>query len=115
MRLSVHHKTEYRYPQPVYSNVNELRLIPRTSKRQKLVSSLITVLPASRLKHYEDLNLNIVHYFEVPQPHNRLDISCQIVVETFVRTDYANLPYGFSHSDLSRCQVMDDCHPYLQD
>ena len=115
MRLSVQHKTEYRYPEPVHSNANELRLIPRTSKRQKLVSNMVTVIPATRLKHYEDLNQNLVHYFEVQRPHNKLDINCQIVVETFARVDYASLPYGFSHSDLGRCQKMEDCHPYLQD
>ncbi len=114
MRLSVYHKTEYLYPEPVRNNVNELRLSPRTSRRQRVVSSLITILPACRLKHYEDLNLNHVHYFEITQPHARLSISTHFVVDTPKRVDYDNLPYGFLHDDLDKCQYMENCHPFLQ-
>lgn len=114
MRLIVNHKTEYIYPEPVCNSVNELRLTPRSSRRQTLESNLLTILPACRLKHYEDLNLNLVHYFEIPNPHNRLVINSRIIVNTSAGVDYTNLPYGFLHTDLDKCKFLEECHPYLQ-
>ncbi|MEX0329809.1 MAG: transglutaminase domain-containing protein [Puniceicoccaceae bacterium] len=114
MRLQVHHHTEYLYGNPVSDNINELRLTPRCNRRQDCESSFISILPASRLSHYEDLNINRVHRFEIPQPHSRLVIDSRATVVTFPYVDFDNLPYGFLHCELGGCRYLEECHPFLQ-
>jgi len=114
MRLQVFHRTEYAYTDDVSNNSNELRLTPKITRTQTLVSSLINVLPAARLSHYNDLNFNRVHHFIVPYSHRRLVIESRSVVDTFELFSANNMPYGFLHDDLGYCHDLDDCHPFLQ-
>ena len=114
MRLRLHHRTEYRYSEPVSNNANELRLQPPTTLWQSCESSFISVLPGVRLAHYEDLNVNVVHYFEISQPHSRLVIDSRATVNTKCKVNFDKLPYGFLHRDLDCCRNMEDCHPFLQ-
>jgi transglutaminase-like putative cysteine protease len=114
MRLRVHHRTEYYYPEPVSSNANELRLSPLDTPHQRCESSFITILPAVALSHYRDFNFNTVNYFEVAVPHNRLVIETRSVVVTDHRVDYANLPYGFPHRELDELRIHSECHTFLQ-
>lgn len=115
MRLQVFHRTEYAYADDVTNNSNELRLTPKITRTQTLVSSLINVLPAARLSHYNDLNFNRVHHFLVPNQHRKLVIESRSVVDTFKLFSSENMPYGFLHKDLGCCQDLDECHPFLQD
>ena len=115
MRLRVHHRTEYVYAQPVTESVNELRLYPSETRWQVCEASYIGVLPATRLKHYEDLHLNRVHRFEVARPHDRLVIDSRATVLTRGKVDFGKLPYGSLHRDLEACRQREECHPYLQD
>lgn len=114
MRLRLHHRTEYRYSEPVTSNSNELRLTPPTTRHQVCESSFISVLPGARLSHYEDLNVNRVHHFEINESHQRLVVESRAVVSTRRKVDFDRLPYGFSHEELARCRALEDCHPFLQ-
>ena len=115
MRLRVHHRTEYRYSTPVSESVNELRLCPPNTRFQTRESSLISVLPACRLTHYDDLNVNRVHLFEISEPHSGLVIESRAVVVTTCKVDFDHLPYGFSHTDLRNCRENEDCFMALQD
>ncbi len=114
MRLRVHHRTEYLYSAPVTDSVNELRLTPPSTRYQTCESSLISVIPAARLTHYEDLNVNRVHHFEVTEPHLRLVIDSRTTVTTRRKVDFDRLPYGFHHSELGICRELEECHPFLQ-
>lgn len=80
MKLSVLHRTVFHYGGPVTDSVNELRLEPRTFPFQKTLSSLIRVLPATRMKKFQDLFLNTTHYFEIPGTHDRLEVESRIRV-----------------------------------
>lgn len=115
MRLRVFHRTEYYYSAPVSDSVNELRLSPPDTRWQDCEYSMISVLPAARLTHYEDLNLNRIHRFEIPEPHQRLVIESRAQVNTRQKVDFEELPYGFLHADLHRCRFLEECHIYLQD
>lgn len=115
MLLRLHHRTEYRYSEAVTSNSNELRMTPITTRWQKLEGNIISVLPATRLTSYEDLNQNKVSHFEIAEPHSRLVIDCRASVITSCKVDFDNLPYGYSHNDLPRCLALEDCYPFLQD
>lgn len=114
MRLRVHHRTDYHYSEPVLDNINELRLRPLDTRWQRCESSVISVLPASRLRHYEDLHYNRVHYFELTEAHSKLRIESRAVVVTKLKVDFQQLPYGFSHADLGSCRQLEECHPFLQ-
>jgi len=115
MWLQVHHRTVYHYIEAVTQNTNELRLTPRDCRWQFCESAFITVLPATRLSHYTDLNWNRVHHFEISTPHRQLVIESRARVHTRSKVSYDRLPYGFSHQDLGRCRRVEDCHPFLQD
>ena len=114
MRLQVHHRTEYSYAEDVINNCNELRLTPKITRCQELASSLIHVLPATRLTHYNDLNFNRVHHFLVANPHRRLVIESRSVVDTTPLYGAHAMPFGFTHQALERCRDLDDCYPFLQ-
>ncbi|MCB1232021.1 MAG: transglutaminase family protein [Verrucomicrobiae bacterium] len=115
MRFRVHHRTEYHYSAVVSESVNELRLCPPTTLWQECEHSFISVLPACRLTHYEDLNQNRIHHFEIARAHDRLVIDSRTQVLTKPKVDFDSLPYGFHHDDLPRCRFSEICYPYLQD
>jgi len=115
MRLRVKHKTSYRYEDIVTYNVNEMHLRPRENDWQQVDSFLLKVLPAVRLRHYFDFYLNMVHFFDIPARHRRLDIEAEMEVVTTSRIDLNALPYGFSHADLFLCRELEICCDFLKD
>ncbi len=114
MRLQVYHRTEYAYGDAVTNNNNELRLTPKITRNQEVESNFISVLPATKLSRYNDLNFNRVHHFTIPQPHDRLVIESRFKVKTSKLFELDNLPYGFLHQDLHRCNQIEECHTFLQ-
>jgi transglutaminase-like putative cysteine protease len=81
------HRTTFHYGAPVRDSVNTLRLEPRTFPYQKTISSLVRVLPATRLRRFTDLFQNVTHHFDLPEPHSKLEIESRIRVH--------NLPLVF--------------------
>jgi transglutaminase-like putative cysteine protease len=79
-RLAVLHRTTFNYALPVTDSVNTLRLEPRTFPYQKTLSALVRVLPATRLRRFTDLFQNVTHHFELPAPHDKLEIESRIRV-----------------------------------
>jgi len=82
MKLQVVHRTRYDYASPVRASYNEARLQPTSCEGQECHSFILRVLPATRLSHYHDFYNNIVHFFEVPEPHGFLAIESASVVTT---------------------------------
>ena len=80
MKLSVLHRTTFHYGMPVINSANTLRLEPCDFPCQKLLSSFIRVIPATRLKRFTDLFQNVTHYFELPNPHSKLEIESRLRV-----------------------------------
>jgi transglutaminase-like putative cysteine protease len=114
MRLSVLHRTTFHYGAPVSHSLNTLHLEPRTFPYQKTLSSLIRVIPATRLRRFTDLFQNVTHHFELPDPHVKLEIESRLRVH--------NLPLDIS--DASRAATVDGYNessireriwPYLQE
>jgi transglutaminase-like putative cysteine protease len=60
MKLQVFHRTHYSYAAPVRDSFNELRLQPSDADGQRRLNFILKVLPATRLSHYLDFNLNCV-------------------------------------------------------
>lgn len=115
MRLRVYHRTEYTYASSVTQSSNELRLCPLDTPFQRCESFFPGVIPATRLTHFRDLFSNVVHYFELPEPHDRLVIETRATVLTQSKVDYGAFPYGMKHLDLPQCLEREECYPFLQD
>lgn len=82
MLLEVRHVTQYHYAEPVRESVMELWMQPQKSVRQRLVSFDLDLDPAAQLFSYADPFGNAVYHFDVPQPHDRLNIVARSAVET---------------------------------
>jgi transglutaminase-like putative cysteine protease len=113
MKLRILHRTEYRYALPVRNNNNELRVTPIENVRQRTILHLVRVLPAVKMRRYQDLYRNMVYFFEVEEPHKSLEIDVSSVVETSAPPLEA-LPKDAPLSALARPEVTESLQPYLQ-
>ena len=114
MRIQVYHRTEYVYAEEVKDSTNELRLTPKITNFQSVDSSFISILPATRLKRYEDLNFNRVHHFTIPQAHKRLIIESRSIVQTKKNCNIYAPPHDIKCSELENYRKLEECHSFLQ-
>src|SRR5215469_10263699 len=82
MLLEIRHVTQYHYVEPVRESVMELWMQPQKSATQRLLSFELELDPAAQLFTYADSFGNAVYHFDVPQPHERLEIIARAAVET---------------------------------
>ena len=80
MKWEVIHRTEYHYAAPVRDSFNEAHLQPFSDEHQLVEHFLLKVLPAARLRHHRDFYSNVVHHFEIPEPHSSLLVESQLRV-----------------------------------
>jgi transglutaminase-like putative cysteine protease len=99
MRLTIHHQTVYEYPRSVTNSVNEVWLRPLSDERQSCLSFRLTTTPYSEPRPYTDYYGNTVYHFDIPEPHNRLEIVADAEVmtqepdvESILKSD--TTPYG---------------------
>jgi transglutaminase-like putative cysteine protease len=112
MRFQIVHRTRYAYASPVKESFNEIRLKPVTNEHQNVESFLLKIIPPSRLRHYDDFYKNVVHHFEVPEPHS----SVLVEALTTVSTKSIALPLDATPAPLSRlpeCAKTERCFDYL--
>ena len=112
MKLQVIHSTRYEYSRPVRESHNEARLHPTSLDGQVLHSFLLKVIPATRLRHYEDFFLNYVHFFDIPDAHDFLTVESVSVVSTvqnLVVPETGVIPMGL----LRACSRMEECYDFL--
>ena len=60
IKLKIHHKTTYRFHQPVSLWPHRLMLRPRESRDLRLVSSTVTVTPAATVTWAQDVFGNAI-------------------------------------------------------
>ncbi len=82
MRLSIDHQTGFRYSSPVRSSFNEARMTPASTEQQTVWSSRVTIDPAAWSFTYTDYWNTTVTTFELHEPHSRLTVQANSVVET---------------------------------
>ena len=82
MLLEVRHVTQYHYAETVRESVMEVWMQPQKGIRQRLVSFELELDPAAQLFSYADPFGNAVYHFDVPQPHDRLNIVARSAIET---------------------------------
>jgi transglutaminase-like putative cysteine protease len=110
--LAVRHRTVFRYAGAVRNSVNTLHLEPRDFLFQRTLSAFIKVIPATRLRRFDDLFGNVTHHFELSSEHDRLEIESMVKVR--------NLPLHITnrgYSDGMDCYddptIREHCWQYL--
>jgi len=114
MKLSVLHRTTFRYPYPVTESVNTLHLEPRTFPFQKTLSSIIRVLPATRLRRFPDLLENVTHHFELPEAHGHLEIESRLRVHNLA-LEISPAARAATMADFADPQIRERTWLYLQE
>src|SRR5580700_6829054 len=82
MLLEIRHVTQYHYAEFVRESVMEVWMQPQKSATQRLLSFELETDPGAQLFSYADSFGNAVYHFDVPQPHDRLEIVARSAVET---------------------------------
>jgi transglutaminase-like putative cysteine protease len=80
--LSIAHETDYRYSGDAVESHMELRLRPSSGDGQIVVRHRLNVRPDAQVRGYVDGFGNQVQYFNLHQPHDRLEILSELTVET---------------------------------
>ena len=95
MRYKIKHITEYKYNASVSHCYNLAHMIPRESRRQKRISSQVSVTPvAGATSTREDYFGNSAYHFEIQRPHKKLVISSSCEVETQPQDGNVTLDLG---------------------
>ena len=81
-RISVRHRTGYKYATTARSSYNEARMTPITGDGQHTLESRLEVAPRARPLRYVDYWGTVVDAFDVHVPHTELVVSATSVVET---------------------------------
>src|SRR5258708_31605064 len=80
MKWEIIHRTQFMYASPVKASFNEARLPPFSDEWQTGDHFLLKVLPAAQLRHHHDFYSNVVHPFEITEPHNTLLVESHLRV-----------------------------------
>ncbi|HEX2023072.1 MAG TPA: transglutaminase family protein [Acidimicrobiales bacterium] len=81
-RVSVRHRTAYRYGGEVRSSYNEARVTPLTTQGQLVIEASVQVSPPAPTFRYWDYWGTLVDAFDVHEPHTELAVTGTSVVET---------------------------------
>lgn len=81
MIFRVRHTTRFVYEKPAYESHNEVRMTPRASAGQRILSSTVEVKPQAAVLPFRDAFGNQVHAISVHPPHDELEISAIAEVE----------------------------------
>lgn len=82
VKLEITHTTEYEYSAPAIESISELRVCPRNTARQRVLSHYTEVQPQMPLDSYEDYYGNRVQTLSMPVRHTRLHVTSHSEVET---------------------------------
>ena len=109
-RLEIVHTTKYTYEDDVYSSYNEVRMTPKNTSNQLLLSSSIAVSPRASLYNYFDYFGTSVTYFDLHRRHNNLDITSSSHVEL---DDPHERGIRLTHSEMGDPNFLDAFSEYL--
>lgn len=81
MFYAIRHFTRYRYSRPVGQSAMEARMHPRSEYSQRCFTFQLAVSPRARIFSYNDHIGNIIHHFDIPEPHSQLTIIADALVD----------------------------------
>lgn len=83
LRLSIVHRTGYRYEAPVRASKNEARMTPAETPYQRIIEQSFEIAPEpSHRSTYRDYFGAIVEAFEIRDPHDELGVASRTIVDT---------------------------------
>ena len=82
MLLSVEHKFAFEYDGYISESFLELRVQPKVTAQQQVLSFGLAVGPPTRVFRYVDWNDNVTHHFTITKFHDRIAVTTQSIVET---------------------------------
>lgn len=82
MLLRVVHRTRFDYSAEVSQAYSEVRKTPPDTSLQRIVSSTLSVSPPTKIVAHRDYFNNIVHHFNILEPHSVVDVVAESIVET---------------------------------
>jgi transglutaminase-like putative cysteine protease len=80
MFYAIRHFTRYRYSQPVWQSMMEVRMHPRSEGSQRCFIFQLSVNPRARIFAHSDSRGNLVHHFDLPSRHRHLTIISDALV-----------------------------------
>ncbi len=113
MRWDIVHRTEYRYATPARESFNQIRLQPMTTEGQQIERFELKIQPAARLQHYRDFFANVVHHFEIPEPHQALLIESNVTGLTRPPTQVPEDARLFPLARIGETARSLQCHDFL--
>lgn len=112
--LRVRHLTCYDYHDRVWDSFNEARLRPVSDTSQVCRDFQLRIEPTASVRDYPDFYGNCVHYFDVPQPHERLEVEACSIIATHPDTRGA-VPEDTPFSALDDSAEVEDYFDFLND
>ena len=98
MRYRVRHSTHYTYAARVTSCYNVAYVLPRDTRRQKCISSRVTVSPQPAVaRSRTDYFGNQAYHFEIQQPHQELVITVASEIQVSQLEKGLKLDLGISY------------------
>jgi len=94
MHFAIRYLTEYRYDAPVTDNLNALRVMPATTRSQRVDDFGVRVDPESRLHQHLDYFGTTVIEFGISRPHDHLQIDVRARVKTTAPDDPPDEPWS---------------------
>jgi transglutaminase-like putative cysteine protease len=113
MKWDILHRTRYSYTLPVKNSFNEVRLKPLSNEEQTVDTFLLKVLPATKLSHYTDFYLNMVHHFEIMEPHSALQVESKLRVTTHPLPPLSETDAPWPMARISEALKGTRCHEFM--
>ena len=113
MRWDLIHRTEFRYATPAKESFNQVRLQPMNAEGQNIEAFDLKVQPTARLRQYKDFYSNVVHHFEVPEPHEVLVIESKVRALTQAPAQLPDAIKPFPLHRIGEAASAFRCHDFL--
>jgi transglutaminase-like putative cysteine protease len=82
LRLHVKHRTEITYAGQVRESINEARMLPVDGPRMRVEHMQVDVMPDAEVFTHVDVYGNLVAWFQIPDPHQRLIVESVGIVNS---------------------------------
>ena len=103
MRIITLHETRYEYQNPVHAAFNEVRLHPRDDAHQTCTEFSLCVDPDAPMTTGEDYFGNVLHSFNILEPHRAMVVTARSTVE--VHREPFKMQAPLSDWDVKRARV----------
>jgi len=108
MFYAIRHFTRYRYSRMISQSSMEVRMHPRSEYSQRCFTFQLAVNPRVRIFSYNDHTGNVIHHFDIPEPHKQLTIIADALVDVDAPGDMPETLPADSWNELDSMIERDD-------